>query len=176
MNANALIGRLEGMSGVLPALLRPITPEDARWRPDPGDWSILEVVRHLADEETEDFRRRLCLTLDDPREAWPKIDPEAVAAERRYNEGSLPPAIEAFESARAESVAWLRGLSSPDWTRTHHHPSGIDVPAGELLTAWVAHDALHLRQLSKRLFQLGSRDGAPHPTRYAGVWPEELAR
>ncbi len=38
------------------ALVRGITIQDARWQPEPGTWSILEVVNHLYDEEREDFR------------------------------------------------------------------------------------------------------------------------
>ena len=40
----------------------------------------------------------------------------------------------------------------------------------DLLTSWAAHDALHLRQIAKRLFQLAERDGGEYNSRYAGEW------
>jgi hypothetical protein len=143
---------------------------DARWRPDEGGWSILEIVTHLADEEVEDFRRRVELTLRDPEAPWPPIDPEGWAVERRYNEGSLAEAVGRFVAARRESVRWLRGLERPDWSTAHRHPKLGPLRAGEIFTAWVAHDALHLRQIAKRLFQMAQRDGGEYEPAYAGTW------
>jgi len=41
------------------ALVAGVTAEEARRRPAPDAWSLLEVVCHLHDEEREDFRPRL---------------------------------------------------------------------------------------------------------------------
>ena len=73
MNAQRLVDSLERFAGFLPAVLRGVSLEDARWRPADGAWSILEVVTHLADEEVEDFRARLERTLRDPSESWPPL-------------------------------------------------------------------------------------------------------
>ena len=43
-----------------------LTVEQARWKPTPNDWSILEVINHLYDEEREDFRVRIDYTLHRP--------------------------------------------------------------------------------------------------------------
>ena len=53
------------------ALVEDIDEVQARWKPDPASWSILEVVCHLLDEEREDFRVRLDITLQRPGETWP---------------------------------------------------------------------------------------------------------
>ena len=42
--------------------------------------------------------------------------------------------------------------------------------AGDLLAAWSAHDALHLRQISKRLYQIAQRDAGSYSVQYAGEW------
>jgi len=170
VNATALVDRLERFADVLPALVGGLSPEDARWRPDADSWSILEIVTHLADEEVEDFRPRVELTLRDPDAAWPPIDPPGWAVERRYNEGSLADALQRWMAARRESVRWLRGLPDPDWAKTHRHPKLGPMRAGEVFVAWVAHDALHLRQIAKRLFQMTQRDGGAYPPDYAGSW------
>ena len=170
MDAKALIDRLERFADILPAVVRGLSDEDARWRPDGASWSILEIVTHMADEEVEDFRRRVELTLGDPEAAWPSIDPEGWAVERRYNEGRLVEAVERFAVARRESVRWLRGLDDPDWTRAYRHPKIGAMPAGEVFTAWAAHDALHLRQIAKRLYQMTARDGGEYGPDYAGSW------
>jgi hypothetical protein len=157
-----------------PAALRAIAAEladaDARWRPPDGSWSILEIVRHLGDEEVDDFRTRVRSTLEDPAATWPPIDPEGWARERRYNEDDLAAALDRFETERRRSLEWLRDLSDPDWSRAHEHPKLGSMRAGDVLVAWVAHDALHLRQIAKRLYQLSARDGEAYSPDYAGSW------
>ena len=169
MNTQRLIDRLAGFAETLPAAVARVPEADVRWRPEPGNWSILEIVAHLADEEIDDFRMRTELTLRDPELPWPPIDPEAAAVERRYNEADLGGTVGRFVTARHESIRWLQQLRDPDWSRTHHHKLG-DIRAGDVLAAWVAHDALHLRQIAKRLFQLTQRDAGDYSTAYAGRW------
>jgi len=71
MNAAALTDRLEAFGAALPGVLAAVPREDARWKPPSGAWSILEIINHLADEETRDFRARVSLTLGDPTAPWP---------------------------------------------------------------------------------------------------------
>ena len=47
--------RLEADAGVFAALVERVGAEQARWKPEPAKWSILEVMCHVADEEVEDF-------------------------------------------------------------------------------------------------------------------------
>ncbi len=170
MNIEHLIHALDRFGAVLPVVVRDVATEDARWRPVDGGWSILEIVCHLGDEEVADFRMRLESTLRDPSEAWRANDPEAWAIERRYNEGELAKAVERFVVQRRKSIAWLRGLKEPDWSRAYEHPKFGPIRAGDILVSWAAHDALHLRQLAKRMFQIAQRDGTPYTTDYAGDW------
>jgi hypothetical protein len=178
MNADKLIASLERFGAILPIVVRDVPLEDAQWRPPSPDphWSILEIVRHLVDEEVEDFRTRLRLTLQEPQSQWRSIDPEGWAVHRKYNESRLDEATERFATERGTSVKWLRGLLSAapsgriDWSSAHVHPKFGPIHGGDLLAAWAAHDELHLRQIDKRLFQLATRDGGNFSVRYAGEW------
>jgi hypothetical protein len=170
MNAEKLIESLDRFRRMVTEVVRDVSQDDARWKPPDGAWSILEVVSHLADEEEFDFGARLKLTLADPNQEWPLIDPEGWARERRYNEGRLDQAVARFVSLREQSLRWLRSLDSPDWNRTHEHPKFGPFRAGDLLAAWAAHDWLHLRQIAKRLYQIAGRDAGEYSTRYAGEW------
>lgn len=165
-----LIASLERFGAALPVLLEGVTPEEARWKPADDAWSILEVVRHLGDEEVEDFRTRAESTLRDPANDWPPIDPVGWATERRYNEGQLEEAVLRFVQERRRSIAWLRTLPNPDWSRTKTHPKLGSMSAGDLLASWTAHDALHLRQIAKRLYQLVGRHAPSQQFGYAGEW------
>jgi hypothetical protein len=170
MHSEGLIRRLEPFPGGLSALLAVVTPDEARFRPPSGAWSIVEIVNHLIDEEVDDFRARVRSTLEDPSRDWAPIDPEGWARQRRYQDRELGPSLERFAAERRASVAWLRSLRGPDWTRAAVHPKFGAMHAGMLLASWAAHDALHLRQIAKRLHELAGRDGNPYTTLYGGEW------
>jgi len=172
VEAEAIYQRMERTPAALMALLEGLDAVRARRRPPSGAWSIVEIINHLADEEVEDFRARLFSTLDDASWAWAPIDPEGAAADRGYQTRSLSESLERFRSARAESIERLRALESPAWSAAHDHPSLGRITAGDLLACWAAHDALHLRQIAKRLFELATEDGGGASLDYAGSWAE----
>ncbi|MEZ6241474.1 MAG: DinB family protein [Phycisphaerales bacterium] len=170
MNTSRMIARMESFPGAVRAACSGLTPEDALYRADAKSWSILEIVCHLADEEELDFPTRLERTLNDPGAPWEPIDPEGWAVKRRHRDANLAEQLDRFASLRARRIAWLRTLENPDWSTTHQHPKLGAMRAGDLMGAWGAHDALHLRQISKRLYELALRDAKGYRTDYAGLW------
>ena len=170
MNPAAIIARLERFPRTLAAACDGLSRDDALYRADGRSWSILEIVCHLADEEHLDFPRRLESTLTDPTKPWDPIDPEGWASQHIYREQDLGEQIQLFTTRRAERVAWARGLTGPAWDNAYQHPQIGPIRAGDLLAAWGVHDALHLRQISKRFYELGVRDGGGYSTAYAGEW------
>jgi len=170
----ALRDRLARFPSALRAAVAIASPEETRWKPAPEQWSMLEICCHLLDEEREDFRVRAELTLRDPLLEWPKLDLEKVAERRRYQERDLEEVLDAFAAERAASIAWIDSLDahgrSPDWSCARLHPKFGPLAAGMLLASWAAHDALHLRQLAKRLHGLAARDAGTHSIQYAGEW------
>lgn len=173
MHIENLFNSLRRFRRALPALVADVSVEDARWKPADGAWSILEIVRHLVDEEVEDFRTRVRLTLEDPSQPWPPIDPEAAAVERRYNEGDFDQAVTQFVNEREKSLEWLepRLMSLAEHAdQAWEHPKFGPITAGEVFCSWVAHDQLHTRQIAKRLFQLTQRDAGRFSVEYAGNW------
>ena len=171
-----IIRRMDATPRAVGTLASGLTTDEARSKPPSGAWSILEIVCHMVDEETADFRPRLELTLRDPGAPWPDLDPEAAAVKREYLSQDLPAKLQEFADERAKTIAWLRSLRSPNWQAAHVHPRFGPIRAGDLLCAWPAHDALHIRQIAKRLYELAGREGetmspaTPFITRYAGDW------
>jgi hypothetical protein len=161
---------LEAAAIVVPALLAGLDPEDLRLRPGADDWSLLEILHHLADEEREDFPLRLRLTLEDPGRAWPPIDPPAWVMARSYNRQDPDDVLDRFLVARRENLGWLRGLQEPAWENIHEHPSLGPMSALRLLHAWRAHDLLHLRQMLHRRWWLLERSAGAGELAYAGKW------
>ena len=122
VDLHAIVTSLQANAQVITAQVSGVSDAQARWKPEPAQWSILEVVTHLADEEVEDFRTRVGATLTSPEADWPAIDPEGWAVERSYNQGDLRASLARFLRERAASVAFLEGLADPDWDRAYRHP------------------------------------------------------
>ena len=170
MQSDALIARLAANRETYRGLVADLPEELGRWRPADDQWSILEIVCHLVDEEREDFRTRLDLTLHRPQDPWPSIDPQGWVAERRYRERSLGAALRELLAERDRSLVWLSGLAAPDWRRAHEHPRFGPIAAGDLLVSWAAHDFLHIRQLARRHWEHACKVAQPFSSRYAGDW------
>jgi hypothetical protein len=168
LDVAAVADRLDANAQVFATLTVGVTPEQARWKPEPAKWSILEVVNHVADEEVEDFRRRLELTLFHAGEPWPPIDPEGWARSRRYNEQELGPSVARFLDERVHSVEWLRGLRAPDLKAGYQHPKAGLIRAGDLLASWLDHDLIHIRQITRLQHQWLVERARPYGTEYAG--------
>jgi hypothetical protein len=164
------IARFAANADAIAALARGMSDDQARWKPAPTEWSFLEVICHLADEERQDFRTRVDYTLHRPQADWPPIDPEGWVVERAYNERKLSDALDDFLAERQGTLAWLRGLKDPDWESGHALRSGGSMTAGEVLGAWLAHDHLHLRQLNQLEWQHLERTLSPGALEYAGGW------
>ncbi|HVZ41905.1 MAG TPA: DinB family protein [Candidatus Kapabacteria bacterium] len=150
-------------------LVGSLTEAQMRWQPAEGTWSLLMVLCHLADEERDDFRIRVDLTLHHPDTAWPPADPEAWVRERGYSERAPAAALADFLAEREISLAWIAGLANPNWENVYHHPRR-DITAGDLMASWLAHDYLHLRQIVKLLYDFNVQHTQPYDTGYAGAW------
>lgn len=150
-------------------LVQNVSQQQARWRPDPDSWSMLEVINHLCDEEREDFRVRLDIILHYPEREAPPIDPLGWVRERRYNERDLEESIGNFLAERQESLEWLKTVREPEWDTTYEAPFG-QIRAGDIFSAWVAHDLLHMRQLVELHYAYLKELAAPYSVDYAGEW------
>jgi hypothetical protein len=154
---------------IIPALVAGITQAEAQVKPALESWSILEVICHLYDEEREDFRQRLDIILHRPGEKWPPIDPMGWVTTRKYNERDLSESLSSFAAERRQSLAWLRGLSAPNWEAEYLTRYG-PMKAGDMFASWVAHDNLHMRQLVELRRNRIVHIAEPYDVRYAGDW------
>ncbi|HEY5731465.1 MAG TPA: DinB family protein [Anaerolineales bacterium] len=169
MDFQALYHQLVNSAEIIRALVRGIDQEQAQVRPDAEAWSILEVVCHLYDEEREDFREHLDFILHRQNEEWHVIDPQGWVTERRYNEQDFTEMQEKFFAERDKSLEWLKGLTNTNWKTTYTSVYG-SMKAGDMLSSWVAHDNLHIRQLVELRRHLIERLTQPYEIQYAGDW------
>lgn len=154
---------------IIRSLVIGVTQAEAQVRPTPESWSMLEVIGHLVDEERDDFRLRIDLTLNHPDQQWPPIHPDAWVTERGYNGRDLGQSLNEFLAERAKSLVFLKGLQSPNWDASHLSDYG-ERTAGQLLASWVAHDHLHMRQLVELRWHRLQKIVIPYDIGYAGDW------
>jgi hypothetical protein len=169
MQFEALINELALGAEIIRSLAAGFSRAEARIRPAPESWSALEVIAHLYDEEQEDFRQRLDITLHRPTKDWPLIDPQGWVTSRAYNERDFDETLKGFLVERERSLSWLKALNAPDWEAAYETPFG-QMKAGDLLASWVAHDNLHTRQLVELRWARLLKMAEPYDVRYAGEW------
>jgi hypothetical protein len=171
MNPEDIINRMAANAVIFETLVANVDVEQARWKPSAEKWSILEVVNHLYDEEREDFRQRLELVLRDPQMDWPAIAPQEWVTSRSYADRNLAESIRNFLAERQKSLEWLRSLTFLNLDNRHERQGGA-LTAGDLLNSWLAHDLLHIRQLTRLHWQYLTATASPFQTTYAGPWQE----
>jgi hypothetical protein len=161
---------LARLPALLDALLGDLDGVTWRARPAPDEWSPVEIVCHLRDEEVEDFGARLRVVVAGGTIFAP-IDPERWAVERRYREADPEEALASLNERRAASLAFLAEVAPDSLTTIVQQPRTGSLSGLDLLAAWVAHDLLHLAQLAGTLARLWAERWAPLRSDYSGPIP-----
>ena len=167
MELAEIIRSLERSGAAIVALYQDLQVEAAGRHPAPDEWSLLEILCHLCDEERDDFGTRLRLTIESPETDWPGIDPQGWVIARDYASQALAEKLDEFEVGRMRTLAWLATLEDGQMAARHTHPKFGSMAAGDLLASWAAHDLLHLAQICRARIELVRRAAGPYSTAYA---------
>ncbi len=169
MDVSNVIDELERNRKVILGTFQGLPSDFVKWKANPKDWSILEIVCHLIDEEVEDFRARTKHALEHPEAPLVPIDPPGWVISRNYRGQNFESSVERWQQERQNSIAWLRGLSNPKWENAVDHPDLGPITAQSFLNNWLAHDYLHIRQVNsiRRTYLLKSSGDS---LAYAGKW------
>jgi hypothetical protein len=169
MNHKHIYNELERNKQVFTSLLEGLSNEVYTWKQSDEKWSLLEIICHLCDEEREDFRFRLNHVLTNPDEPMPSINPPVWVKERNYAGQDYETKIAEFAAERDKSSAWLNTLGQANWSNAYKHPKLGPLSAEMFLANWLAHDYLHIRQITKLKYDyLAAASG--QDLRYAGGW------
>lgn len=161
---------LARLPGIIDALLTELDDETWRTRPASAEWSPLEIVCHLRDEERDDFGARIRVIAAAGTRFVP-IDPERWAVERGYAADDPRAAVMDLKQRRRESLAFLSVLEPGVLAHVVDQPKLGQMSGLDLLAAWITHDRLHLTQLTATLARLGAMRWPTLRTEYAGPIP-----
>lgn len=143
LTPSALRGATDGLSD-----------DDARRREREGKWSVLHVVRHLADSDlVSGYRLRLVVSHDRP--AISGYDQDRFADRLHYLDGTLAEALDDHAALRRMNVRWLSRLSDDERARAGVHSERGEESAERLVRLMAGHDLVHLRQIARVRTALG---------------------
>ncbi|MGB3543068.1 DinB family protein [Rubrivirga sp.] len=142
------IALLEAAPGRVARALEGVTEKDARRPEADGAWSILEVVRHLADSEiVYGYRLRLIASADRPEIVG--YDQETWAETLKYHRGTVADAHGDYASARRSTVRFLTSLPGAAWDRVGLHSERGEESIRRIVALLAAHDIGHGQQIER---------------------------
>ena len=131
-----------------------LTSENLLARPGPGNWSIQELVIHLADsEEIAIDRMKRIVTEDNPPLLY--ADETAYVDKLCTHDQSLEDALTLFEVGRRQFARVLRKLPDEAFGRHGTHNRRGRVVVGEMVKDYIEHVDYHLKFLFDKRARLG---------------------
>jgi uncharacterized damage-inducible protein DinB len=146
-----VVARLGSAARMLRELTHDVTAEQGARAPAVGEWSIVEVVRHLVEGERDKFLPRLRRMQTEARPVFAPTAPVAGDA------NDLPALVEVFVSAREQTVGLLAALDEAGWRREGVSPSRGVLTIEAYAVSTDRHDTEHLRQVHDVRARLGLR-------------------
>jgi hypothetical protein len=169
MDISPIVSELSQNKIIFKSLFENLPPETYLWREEEDKWNLLEILCHLYDEEREDFRARIKSVLENPDALLPPIDPAGWVISRNYSSENFEQKLNAFLAERDNSIQWLNSLENPNWKNAHKHQKFGPLSAKMFLYNWLAHDYLHIRQITRVKYEYFKNLGKVRFD-YAGRW------
>jgi beta-galactosidase GanA len=114
--------------------------------PEPGKWSVRQIVCHLADSEVVvAMRFRQVIAEENPTIQW--YDEKAWAEKLDYARRKPSHAIETFRRARADNYELLKDLPEDAFARTGLHSRNGPLTLRDLVRTYAEHAENHVAQL-----------------------------
>ena len=143
------IGILGQTHAVLRQLTANLADEALDFHPEPDSWSIREILAHLVDDEMYVMRTRMERIIKEDTPLLAPHDEKKWYATRNTTRDQLTELLDDFAIQRAASLGMLRMLRESDWQRQGQQPEYGIFTAETWLGHWVAHDSVHIEQISR---------------------------
>lgn len=137
----------------LSSLLQPINEERANLRPAPDEWSVKEVIGHLADTERIFAYRALRIARGDTT-PLPGFDQEILARGTDFNSRTLKDLVAEFSLQRQANLLCFEPLTEPEIARVGT-ASDAPVTARAILFMMAGHVMHHIESL-KTTYKVGA--------------------
>ena len=129
-------------------LIKGVSRKKLMARPEPGKWSIAEILAHLADAElVGSFRIRLTLGANGtPIQAF---DQDVWAETFDYRKRDPKKSLEVFRSLRDTNLALLKSIPKSLWNNYGMHSERGVETVTRITEMYAGHDINHLMQIER---------------------------
>jgi hypothetical protein len=156
-----ILGHVDGQDAIkvqkttadkLKKLTQGLTPKQLRSQPEPGKWSIAEIVAHLADVEIVASWRMRSIIGSDGITIQP-FDQDVWAAVFEYGKRDPKQSLEIFRVLRENNLAMLKALPPEAWERHGMHLERGKETIAHLARMFAGHDTNHILQIERIVVQ-----------------------
>jgi DinB superfamily len=142
-----LVNRYKDGYRVVTEALEKISDRELDARPEPGKWSVREIVHHLADSEmTSAIRLRRLIAEERP--AISGYDEEEFARRLHYDR-PIESSLEAIHAARRSTADLLDRLTEAEWKREGTHTESGRYTVEDWLEIYARHAHNHAEQIRR---------------------------
>jgi hypothetical protein len=134
----------------LARLVKGIPQARLRKRPTPEQWSVVEILAHLADSEVA-CGWRLRAILGAPGTQIEAYDQNAWAAAGHYDTRDPNECIEQFRAMRKANLSLLNSLTPEQWSHYGMHAERGKETVEHIVSLIAGHDLNHAQQIEQLL-------------------------
>jgi len=144
------IEKIRALPDQLEALVSQLTPAQLTARALEEEWTVAQIVHHLADSHLNSFIR-LKLILTEDRPTLKPYNQERWAETVDANNVALPDSLALLHGLHRRWVTLLESLVEADWGRPGLHPEIGEITIDDLLRIYANHGEAHLEQIKRVL-------------------------
>jgi uncharacterized damage-inducible protein DinB len=152
-----ILGHVEGQDPMrvqketpkkLAKLVKPLSKKQLMTRPEPGKWSVAEILAHLADAElVGGWRMRLILGNNGV--SIQPFDQDVWAEKLGYSRRDPKASLETYRVLREANLAMLKSLPKNLWENHGMHQERGKETITHIVRMFAGHDLNHLAQIER---------------------------
>ena len=136
---------------LLTAALAEAPKEAWQFKPEPQEWSVHEIIIHLADSESNAALRARKLAVE-PGGTLMGYDQDVWANELNYHDQNYEDALQFVKYARLTTYNWIKTLPDEVFTHTVVHPEYEEPYTFEMwLEIYSSHIPGHIEQIKNNV-------------------------
>lgn len=140
----------------LQKLIKPLSKAQLTRQPEPGKWSIAQILAHLADAElVGGWRMRLILGSNGV--SVQAFDQDVWAETFAYSRCDPKVSLETYRVLRENNLRMLKALPKNLWENYGMHQERGKETITHLVRMFAGHDLNHLSQVEKIVKESGSK-------------------
>lgn len=154
-----LLERFHKGPDTVAAAIHDIDAPELDFQAAPDQWSVRQIVAHLADAEAANVvRLRQVISEDHP--TLVPFDQNAWAERTDYRKRDPSQALETMRRLRADNYELLKDLPAETFSRTGHHLRRGDMSLLDMLRLFAEHAENHAKQIHRLRAQFQESNSA----------------